>query len=132
MKATINRKLLEETQQLRFYTDGWDTVEARAAIIRLHDIYSQILTSLTDEKQKKTDFGWEAGDFMVDEECITTPEEEHYSWDELDIDNVIEIDSWEKCKKAFENSGYTGGGVAAYMDSRQNHDPMDDDLNRIR
>ncbi len=51
-----------------------------------------------------------------------------------EIKEVMEraVGSWEKCKKAFENSGYTGGGVATYMDSRQNHDPMDDDLNRIR
>lgn len=36
------------------------------------------------------------------------------------------------CLAAFRKSGYTGEGVAAYLESRKDHDPMDDDPNRDR
>lgn len=43
-----------------------------------------------------------------------------------------EEENWGKCLAAFKASGYTGGGVTAYLDSREKHDPMDDDPNRDR
>lgn len=43
-----------------------------------------------------------------------------------------EEESWKKCKAAFEACGYTGDAVTKYMDSRKDHDPMEDDPNRDR
>jgi len=39
---------------------------------------------------------------------------------------------WKKTLVVFEQDGYTGKDVAAYLDSRENHDPMDDDPHRDR
>ena len=39
---------------------------------------------------------------------------------------------WLEMQRAFLGCGCTGNAVTAYMNSRSEHDPMDDDPNRIR
>lgn len=71
--------------------------------------------------------------------------DEHSNTDCADFDRaslmmeIVSVDArmaddrgFGECLAVFEASGYTGGGVTAYLDSRKNHDPMDDDPNRNR
>jgi hypothetical protein len=72
-------------------------------------------------------FNQEKEDWMVDGR---TPEKVEVTESDKKYEEIHP--GWLETLKVLNDCGYTANGVTAYLESRQDHDPMDDDPNRHR